>query len=176
MAGNTDRAVVADWRDTPAPIIVCNFPMEIVQGSPIAHTAWNGATRQIPGTQSHRSGLPTLEDEPRWMKLSTTAPAPAGAAMLRDIRAWHGGTPNVGNAVRGIPCSVWHAPWFVKGDVGAGTMPWETYAKLSPKARLYCRYLVQGQEDPTRVWSAPSFEPSGNDRDGAVAKQNVARI
>ena len=85
----TDRAVMADWRDTPAPIIVCNFPMEIVQGSAIAHTAWNGATRQIPGTQSQRSDIPTLEDEPRWMKLSTTAPAPAGSVCLRDIRAWH---------------------------------------------------------------------------------------
>ncbi len=89
MTGTTDRAVMADWRDTPAPIIVCNFPMEIVQGSAIAHTAWNGATRQIPGTQSQRSDVPTLEDEPRWMKLSTTAPAPAGAVCIRDIRAWH---------------------------------------------------------------------------------------
>ena len=90
MAGNTDRVVVADWRDTPAPMIVVNFPMEVVQGSPIAHTAFNGATRQIPGTQSLRSDTPSLEEEPRWMKLSTTAPAPAGAAMLRDIRAWVG--------------------------------------------------------------------------------------
>ena len=89
MAGNTNRDVVADWRDTPPPVIVCNFPMEIVQGSPIAHTALNGATRQIPGTQSSRSDTPSLAEEPRWMKLSTTAPAPAGAAMIRDIRAWH---------------------------------------------------------------------------------------
>ena len=67
MAGNTSRAVVADWRDTPAPVIVCNFPMEVVQGSPVAHTAFNGATRQIPGTQSLRSDTPRLEDEPRWV-------------------------------------------------------------------------------------------------------------
>jgi hypothetical protein len=71
--GGTDMAHpqggkgMADWRDTPAPVIVCNFPMEVVQGSPVAHTAFNGATRQIPGTQSLRSDTPSLEDEPRWV-------------------------------------------------------------------------------------------------------------
>ena len=68
-----------------------NYPMELVDGSPVAHTAINGATRQISGTQNSRSRIPTLEEEPLWMKLSTTAPAPAGCAMFRDIRAWHGG-------------------------------------------------------------------------------------
>ena len=28
------------------------------------------------------------------MKLSVTAPAPAGCALIRDVRCWHGGTPN----------------------------------------------------------------------------------
>jgi hypothetical protein len=114
-----------------------NYPMELVDGSGVAHTATNGATRQvrrrrasrvghltagtatvpdarpcralrhhcshttspllphhgaaapqIPGTQNSRARIPTLEEEPLWMKLSTTAPAPAGCAMFRDIRAW----------------------------------------------------------------------------------------
>ena len=97
---------VCDWRDTPAPVIVCNFPMELTPGSPVAHTTHNGATRQIPGTQKSREPIPLLQEdleagnpddpapakgggqEPRWMKLSTTAPAPAGCAMIRDLRAW----------------------------------------------------------------------------------------
>ena len=37
--------------------------------------------------------VPSLENEPRWMKLAVTAPAPAGCAMIRDVRTWHGGTP-----------------------------------------------------------------------------------
>lgn len=90
----------ADWRDTPAPLIVCNFPMEVVQGSDCGHTAFNGATRQIPGTQSQKQEPPSLADEPQYMKLMTTAPAPAGTAMLRDTRAFHGGTPNLGQNVR----------------------------------------------------------------------------
>eukprot|EP01043_Picozoa_sp_COSAG02_P040677 COSAG02_NODE_3312_length_6955_cov_2.028151_4_plen_112_part_00 len=28
------------------------------------------------------------------MKLSVTAPVPAGCALIRDVRCWHGGTPN----------------------------------------------------------------------------------
>jgi hypothetical protein len=90
----------ADWRDTPAPLVVCNFPMEVVQGSDRGHTRFNGATRQIPGTHSHKQEPPSLEDEPRYMKLMTTAPAPAGTACLRDTRAWHAGTPNLGRHVR----------------------------------------------------------------------------
>ena len=31
---------------------------------------------------------PELEDEPRWMKLAVTAPAPAGCALIRDVRCW----------------------------------------------------------------------------------------
>jgi hypothetical protein len=27
------------------------------------------------------------------MKLAVTAPAPAGCALIRDVRTWHGGTP-----------------------------------------------------------------------------------
>jgi hypothetical protein len=46
-------------------------------------------TRQIPGTQRSREDIPSLENEPKWMKLSVTSPAPAGAAMIRDHRAWH---------------------------------------------------------------------------------------
>ena len=61
---------LCDWRDTPAPIIVCNFPMELTPGSPVAHTTHNGATRQIPATQQldARNGnpIPTEEEEPLW--------------------------------------------------------------------------------------------------------------
>ena len=44
---------------------------------------------QIVGTHRSRERIPTLEEEPLWMRMATTAPAPAGCAMFRDIRAWH---------------------------------------------------------------------------------------
>jgi hypothetical protein len=77
-----------DYRDLPPSEIAVNYPMEIVEGSAIGHTPWNGVTRQIPGTQRSREDIPSLENEPKWMKLSVTSPAPAGAAMFRDHRAW----------------------------------------------------------------------------------------
>ena len=102
-----------DFRDMPCARISVNYPMTVVPEAKGAHTPFNGATwaplprsaragchllhdrpplcagrRQIPGTQNSREPIPTEDQEPRWMKLSTTAPAPAGCAMIRDLRAW----------------------------------------------------------------------------------------
>ena len=81
-----------DFRDMPCASITVNFPMEVAPGSDIGHTSFNGVTRHIPGTQKSRESIPSLEEEPKWMKLSTTNPVPAGSVMIRDQRAWHGGT------------------------------------------------------------------------------------
>ena len=48
--------------------------MEVVPGSTVGHTAYNGVTRQIPGTQNLHAPIPSIEEEPRWMRLSVTAP------------------------------------------------------------------------------------------------------
>ena len=37
------------------------------------------------------------------MRYSTVCPVPAGAAIIRDARCWHGGTPCVGRRARAIP-------------------------------------------------------------------------
>ena len=69
---------------------LCADPMEICLDSEVGHTSFNGATRQIPNTQSldTRNGnpIPSEEDEPLWMKMSVTCPCPAGSVMLRDSR------------------------------------------------------------------------------------------
>ena len=36
-----------DFRDLPTPDVAVNFPMELVPGSKVGHTTWNGVTRQI---------------------------------------------------------------------------------------------------------------------------------
>ncbi len=92
-------------RDLPIPYICVNFLT-------VDMTPLNGPTRQIPGTQNSHAPIPTLAEEPEWMRLSTVCPAPAGAAMIRDVRAWHGGTPNVSDHVRAIPNVEYYAPWF----------------------------------------------------------------
>lgn len=92
-------------RDLPCPYVCVNF-------MPIDMTALNGPTRQIPGSQHSRERPPTLEQEPEWMRLSTVCPAPAGSIQIRDVRAWHGGTPNLSDHLRAIPNIELYAPWF----------------------------------------------------------------
>lgn len=37
------------------------------------------------------------------MQFSTLCPLPAGAAIFRDNRCWHGGTPNLSERFRALP-------------------------------------------------------------------------
>jgi len=120
-------------RDLPCPYVCVNFlPQEV--------THLNGATRQIPGTQNASEPIPSLADEPEWMRLSTVCPAPAGAIMIRDVRAWHGGTPNVSDATRSIPNLEFYAPWFKEAIVPGIT--YSDYKKLSQQAQRLVRYAV----------------------------------
>lgn len=129
----SDPRGILTTRDLPPPYVCVNFL--VVDSTPI-----NGPTRQIPGSQHSRAPIPTLEEEPEWMRLSTVCPAPAGAAMIRDVRAWHGGTPNLSDEVRAIPNLEFYAPWFREP-----TLPDITYAdhqRLSEQARHVTRYNV----------------------------------
>lgn len=120
-------------RDLPCPYICVNFlPQDV--------TRLNGPTRQIPGTQNSRATIPGLRDEPEWMKLSTVCPAPAGSIMVRDVRAWHGGTPNLSDEVRSIPNLEFYAPWFREPIVPG--ICYEDYRKLPKRAQELARFSV----------------------------------
>lgn len=120
-------------RDLPCPYVCVNFlPQEV--------TRLNGPTRQIPGTQHARTPIPGLADEPEWMRLSTVCPAPAGAIMVRDVRAWHGGTPNIAETARSIPNLEFYAPWFREPIVPGITHA--DYRKLSDHAQRLVRHCV----------------------------------
>lgn len=120
-------------RDLPCPYVSANFLM-------VDFTALNGPTRQIPGTQHSREPMPTLDQEPEWMKLSTVCPAPAGAVLLRDVRAWHGGTPNLSDEVRAIPSAQFYAPWF--RDPVRRALPQSAWNQLSDHGRRISRLAV----------------------------------
>ncbi len=120
-------------RDLPCPYVCVNFlPQDV--------TKLNGPTRQIPGTQHSRVRIPRLEEEPEWMRLSTVCPAPAGTIMIRDVRAWHGGTPNVSDAMRAIPNLEFYAPWFREPIVPG--ISYQDYRKLSEHAQKLVRHCV----------------------------------
>lgn len=134
----TDPRGKLNYRDLPSPYICCNFLIN--DATPV-----NGPTRQIPGTQNSQTPIPSLDREPEWMKLSTVCPAPAGSVMIRDVRAWHGGTPNLSNEVRAIPNVEYFAPWY--REPLQRSMPRDMYDSLSERAQYLARYIVAGPEE-----------------------------
>jgi hypothetical protein len=129
-------------RDLPCPYIAVNFlPQDV--------TKLNGPTRQIPGTQHSRVPIPSLIDEPEWMRLSTVCPAPAGSIMIRDVRAWHGGTPNISDSMRFIPNLEFYAPWFREPIVPSIT--YEAYKQLSERAQWIARECVAESSEGIRT-------------------------
>jgi hypothetical protein len=122
-----------NYRDLPCPYICCNFLT-------VDFNQVNGPTRQIPGSQHSQEKIPNLREEPEWMKLSTVCPAPAGSVLIRDVRAWHGGTPNLCDQVRAIPNAEFYAPWF--REPIARSMPNDVYQNLSEHGKKLCQYIA----------------------------------
>jgi ectoine hydroxylase-related dioxygenase (phytanoyl-CoA dioxygenase family) len=132
-------------RDLPCPYVCVNFlPQDV--------TRLNGPTRQIPGSQHSRARFPTLTEEPEWMRLSTVCPVPAGSVMIRDVRAWHGGTPNVSDHVRAIPNIELYAPWFREPIVPGITRA--DHRRLSPHAQRMTQFCVADSAEELRTGMA----------------------
>lgn len=98
------------------------------------------------------------------MKLSTVCPAPAGAVVMRDVRAWHGGTPNLSTAPRAMPNAEFLAPWY--NERMPLSMPREIFETLSDRAQDTSRRIVAppGVAIPTGYidwgWSKPAEQMS----------------
>lgn len=131
-----------NYRDLPAPYICCNFLV-------VDATTTNGSTRQIPGTQHSQHPIPSLETEPDWMKYSTVCPAPAGSVMIRDVRAWHGGTPNVSSEVRAIPNVEFYAPWY--REPLNRCVPRHIYEGLSDHGKSVAEFIVEQPGEPLDI-------------------------
>jgi ectoine hydroxylase-related dioxygenase (phytanoyl-CoA dioxygenase family) len=125
-------------RDLPCPYVCVNF-------MPIDMTRLNGPTRQIPGTQHSRAPIPRLSEEPEWMRLNTVCPAPAGAVQIRDVRAWHGGTPNLSGETRAIPNVEYYAPWFREPMLPGISRA--DHERLSEHAQRLTRFVVADSAD-----------------------------
>jgi ectoine hydroxylase-related dioxygenase (phytanoyl-CoA dioxygenase family) len=148
-------------RELPVHAVTINFPM-------VDFTPENGPMRQIPGSQHWRDPIPNLVDEPEWMKLSTLCPVPAGAAIFRDLRAWHGGTPNLSREVRAAPNMEYFAPWF-RSEAVIRSMPYEKWKSLSPHGQRIARYVMCGQGET--VIGAGYIHPKAKMREAHKAEQ-----
>jgi ectoine hydroxylase-related dioxygenase (phytanoyl-CoA dioxygenase family) len=121
-------------RDLPTPFIVVNFLM-------VEFREENGAIRFVPGTQRSRHPIPSLEEEPERMKRSLLC-APAGTAVIRDVRCWHGGTANRSQEIRPMTSAGYLAPWF-RMPLYGDWLPRSLYDTLSPRGQQLCRFLVE---------------------------------
>lgn len=130
--GFTDPFAQTTLRDLPPPLICVNFLM-------VDFTKENGAVRQIPCTQRSNAPIPSLEEEPPWMKNCIVC-APAGTALIRDVRCWHGGTANHSDHNRPMTNAHYYAPWFNAGL--SKSVPRQHYEKMSVRAQHLCRYIV----------------------------------
>jgi hypothetical protein len=152
------------------------YPMEVVQSPShtVGHNGFNGATRYIRGSHRWQGAIPGLGDEPRWMRLSTLQPADAGDAIVRDLRSWHGATPNLSRHVRAIPdvkfCAAAAAPphlggrGFPAGFPSAAygferAMPHGVWQQLTPHGQHVCRGIVAAPGAETNVDWEPQRRP-----------------
>ena len=119
--------------DLPAPFIVVNFLMTEFREI-------NGAIRFIPGTQRTRVRPPDLENEPDHGKRSIVC-APAGTALVRDVRTWHGGTANLSDENRIMTSAGYYASWFKRPGFER-PLTLELYRKLSERGRRMCQDIV----------------------------------
>jgi hypothetical protein len=121
-------------RDLPTPFIVVNFLM-------VEFREINGAIRFVPGTHRSRHPIPSPDEEPERMKRSLLC-APAGTAVIRDVRCWHGGTANRSDEIRPMTSAGYVAPWFRMPQYG-DWLPRSLYETLSPRGKQLCRFLVE---------------------------------
>ena len=73
--------------------------------------------------------------------MSVTQPCPAGSVMLRDSRAWHGGTPNLSDEPRSLPNVEYFAPWF-RSEYIVPSMPYPRWEGLSEHGQRISRFVV----------------------------------
>lgn len=121
-----------------APFIAVNFLIE-------DQTPLNGPLRHIPKTQKkHMRDAPDINSEPEDWLLSTMCPLPAGTAIVRDLRAWHGDTPNLSRFHRAMPNAEFVAPFYVKQAFplfAVRSMAYEIWEGLSERGQHLARYL-----------------------------------
>lgn len=120
--------------DVPPSLIVINYLM-------VDFKEINGAIRFVPATQRSRQSPPALDEEPEWMKKSIVC-APAGTALIRDVRCWHGGTANRSDENRAMTSAGYLAPWFYR-PAQEPRLSRTIYETLSPRAKELCRLAVE---------------------------------
>lgn len=120
------------FQDGPTGFIVVNF-----LATPFNRV--NGAIRFVPCTHRSRAPVPTLEEEPTWMRNNIICGEP-GDAIVRDVRCWHGGTANNSTKPRVMTSAGYMAPW--RRAIEHSELPRALYDKMSERGQQLCRLIV----------------------------------
>jgi ectoine hydroxylase-related dioxygenase (phytanoyl-CoA dioxygenase family) len=130
-----------------SPMIAVNFLIE-------TQTPFNGPLQHIPGTQlMDGSYLPSVHQEPEHWFYSTMTPGEPGTAVIRDVRCWHAGTPNLTVNDRPLPNCEYLSPQVAMNDDlrtkvlvkrnrdGSKQMTYEIWNSLSRDAKHLTRFI-----------------------------------
>jgi len=142
-------------RPVRPPMVTVNFVVN-TEG-----LTWeNGPLRIVPGTHWEDPergpwyGPPGWDQEPEEYWTSTLCPITCGAAIIRDMRCWHGGTPNISHKVRYLPSVEYAPPWPEEGEClprkvyrrkDLRVLPREVYRTLGRRGRSLCALVVESR-------------------------------
>ena len=114
--------------------------------------ARDGPLRILPGT--HRCSAEACPEESPGAWTAGLAPLAPGVAIIRDVRTWHSGTPNLGPRTRYLPSLEFVPQAYLDHlernpeDSRAGPdpkphadMPRDLYDHLSETSQRFCRHL-----------------------------------
>ncbi|CAJ1390133.1 unnamed protein product [Effrenium voratum] len=126
-----------------APAVGVNFVLEDLSCA-------DAPLRVVPFSHRNTSEPPDLSREPWDMKSSVLCPLPAGAAIVRDLRLWHGGTPSAAAKPRLLPNAEFVSLQWGALTCGSGeildpcqpVLPAAAHRKLSPFGQEISRRLV----------------------------------
>lgn len=129
---------------------------------PLTHE--NGALRLLPGHPSIEKTYnqfaefgfppPKFNRESDIFKRARLFPLPAGCGILRDLRIWHGGTPNTSQEDRYTAVLRFYSSWGCElwkdnHYEGRGVDPDDIQRKLSQDTqKIVCPHIVRGEGDP----------------------------
>ncbi len=121
----------------PVYSLVLNIPLVDVHAENGPLEVWPGGTHLDPDSTKHTaidgemvSAAKTMYSEKIFM--------PAGSMVIRDIRMWHRGTPNVTNDNRTNIALIYNTSWF--GGGASIQIPEENYNKLSNRGKELFRF------------------------------------
>ncbi|CAE7312820.1 OLA1 [Symbiodinium necroappetens] len=161
--------------DDAPPQIAVNFIVQTM-------TEKNGPMRVIPGRKvihGQQDIPPNFRQEPDRYKQSKLFPLPAGAAILRDLRLWHGGTPNSSEETCFLPSvevfSAKYASFIFQKSEEKGwhwhlpskarrCLPDSLFLQLPPVVQERCQEIRAASPVPTgfRDFTQPWLEKKGS--------------